>query len=199
MGCGITTVKYLLFIFNFLFAICALILLIIGALTLSDVNEEDLTIYAICLIVVGAIGFIIAFYGCCGAIRESHCMVVTFAVFLLIVLILEIVLGIFLYIGREEIESALTESYDYFEHYRTGNSAIDKEVDNTQQTFRCCGLDGPDYWTRQGFAVPESCCEDPKPSCADYYNMGCREVIDFILELFAVVGGTIFGVTALIE
>ena len=29
------------------------------------------------LVIVGTIIFIIAFFGCCGAIRESYCMIIT--------------------------------------------------------------------------------------------------------------------------
>lgn len=35
---------------------------------------------AIGFIVIGAIVFLIAFFGCCGAIRESHCMVITVSI-----------------------------------------------------------------------------------------------------------------------
>ena len=57
-----------------------------------------------------------------------------FAVLLLFVLILEIALGVFLYIGKHEIETAFFENYDFFADYQTGNSTIDKEVDDTQQS-----------------------------------------------------------------
>lgn len=29
------------------------------------------------LIIVGIIVFIVAFFGCCGAVKENHCMIVT--------------------------------------------------------------------------------------------------------------------------
>jgi hypothetical protein len=39
--------------------------------------EANFAASPIALMVVGSIIFVIAFYGCCGAIRESHCMIVT--------------------------------------------------------------------------------------------------------------------------
>ena len=45
------------------------------------------------LIVVGVIVFCVGFLGCCGAIKENYCMVMTFAVLLGIIFILEIVAG----------------------------------------------------------------------------------------------------------
>jgi CD63 antigen len=36
------------------------------------------------LIVIGFIVFFVTFFGCCGAIRESHCLIATFTVLLVI-------------------------------------------------------------------------------------------------------------------
>jgi hypothetical protein len=64
--------------------LCGLAILIAGALSYANIDkidnhlkDVDVTGSPIALIVVGSIVFIVAFYGCCGAIRESHCMVVT--------------------------------------------------------------------------------------------------------------------------
>lgn len=68
--------------------LCGLAILVAGALTYANIdkvdyymdkvqNEVNISASPIALIVVGSIVFIIAFYGCCGAIRESHCMIVT--------------------------------------------------------------------------------------------------------------------------
>jgi hypothetical protein len=60
--------------------------LIVGALSYANIDKVDkhlaeanvdVSASPIALIVVGSIVFVVAFYGCCGAIRESHCMVVT--------------------------------------------------------------------------------------------------------------------------
>lgn len=55
--------------------------------SLDDVTHGLLTTPAIVLSVVGACVFIFAFFGCCGALRESHCMVCTVSVILIITLI----------------------------------------------------------------------------------------------------------------
>jgi CD63 antigen len=71
-----------------LLQLCGLGLLVAGALTYANIdqvdyfldrvsNEVNFSAPPIVLIVVGSIIFVIAFYGCCGAIRESHCMIVT--------------------------------------------------------------------------------------------------------------------------
>ncbi|XP_012054782.1 PREDICTED: uncharacterized protein LOC105617841 [Atta cephalotes] len=87
--------------------LCGLAILIIGVLVqvgkqnyfepLEDITS-NLTLPAITLIVIGSIIFIIAFLGCCGAIRESHCMVVTFACLLLTILIIQVAISIFVFV-----------------------------------------------------------------------------------------------------
>lgn len=43
----------------------------------KDEIKSHLTVAPWVFIIIGAVMFVIAFFGCCGAIRESHCMVVT--------------------------------------------------------------------------------------------------------------------------
>lgn len=43
-------------------------------------DEWNVQVVPILFIVIGAIIFIVAFFGCCGAIKESHCMTVTVCV-----------------------------------------------------------------------------------------------------------------------
>lgn len=64
--------------------ICGLALLTVGAIFYIKIYDVSSALeksfppsIPIFLIVIGAIIFIIAFFGCCGAIRDSHCMVVT--------------------------------------------------------------------------------------------------------------------------
>lgn len=38
----------------------------------------------IVLIIVGIIVFVVAFFGCCGAVKENHCMIVTVSPFWLL-------------------------------------------------------------------------------------------------------------------
>ena len=59
-------------------------------LTFADDKYADAAIF---LIIVGVIVFIVAFLGCCGAIKEHYCMVTTFAIFMIVIFILEVAAG----------------------------------------------------------------------------------------------------------
>jgi len=88
-------------------------MLIAGALTYANIDKSNyfmeevsekvnFTASPIALMVVGSIIFVIAFFGCCGAIRESNCMIITFAVLLLAILIMEIAIRIVVFVRSEE-------------------------------------------------------------------------------------------------
>jgi len=61
----------------------------------------------ICSIVV-----FIAFLGCCGAIRESVCMTMSYSVFLLILLILQSVIVVNLYLYKDEFLNSMSKFID---------------------------------------------------------------------------------------
>ncbi|CAD1473395.1 unnamed protein product, partial [Heterotrigona itama] len=63
--------------------VCGLGILTLGVIVhlrvteVTDHIDTNLTFPSITLIVIGSIIFVISFFGCCGAIRESHCMIIT--------------------------------------------------------------------------------------------------------------------------
>ncbi|KAJ8023471.1 CD63 antigen [Holothuria leucospilota] len=77
--------KILLFIFNFIFVILGIVLIVSGVLIhTSDKDVDILTDTALpflsvgtLVIVLGVIVFIVAFTGCCGAIKENKCLLTT--------------------------------------------------------------------------------------------------------------------------
>uniref|UniRef100_A0A6P7GRL2 CD63 antigen-like n=1 Tax=Diabrotica virgifera virgifera TaxID=50390 RepID=A0A6P7GRL2_DIAVI len=112
---GMSCVKYLLFAFNLLFAISGIAILTVGAVVhivyahYSQFVYEGYQSIPLALIIVGVIIFIIAFFGCCGAVKENHCMIITFSVFLLIILILEVVVGVVAYVKKNQVASMLED------------------------------------------------------------------------------------------
>lgn len=178
---GMKCIKYLLFGFNLLFFLIGLALIILGAALqtkFSDIShiigDSELSL-AYVLIGIGAIIFIVAFFGCCGAIKENYCMLNTFAIFILFVFVLEIgtaVAGIILKraIGKRVahgLESSMAE-------YEKKNS-VRSAWDFIQTQFSCCGAKNATEWfgnLRKKNVVPDSCCKDrPAPvHCGEIKN-----------------------------
>ncbi|XP_030759162.1 leukocyte surface antigen CD53-like [Sitophilus oryzae] len=114
--CGMSFIKYVLFVFNLIFAISGLGIIIAGGLVLSDVSDikhfttSELLGPPIVLIVAGSIVFIIAFLGCFGAIRESYNMLLAFAGLLVVIFILELAVGIAAAVYKGDFEGTLKKT-----------------------------------------------------------------------------------------
>lgn len=183
LDCGASLIKYVLFIFNLICAVGGIALVVVGAIGLRTIsNVEDLFkdsnhpgIYPAAIIALGVLVFIIAFFGCCGAIRESQCLLNMYALCLLVLVVLQVLLAIFVFMYNEDIQKGATQVWD---RIWTGNSndINKKTIDNFQRFLKCCGSSGPtDYLVSQ----PPSCCEPEAQSCNVIYayKTGCRSQI----------------------
>lgn len=177
-------IKYILFVFNLLFALSGIGIIAAGALVLADVGEFSHFIEGrimappIVLIVAGSIVFIIAFLGCYGAIKENYNMLIAFAAALLIIFVIELAVGIAAAVLKKDFSIAMKETLkDSMKNY----TEVDKEAwDNVQKKLQCCGVDGPTDWSpANGFTgnFPSSCCMDMQVTCQigslSVYAEGC--------------------------
>jgi len=204
---GQTCIKYLVFIFNFLFFIIGCGLLGVGiflkvgddkfinvAESLSTISEY-ITLGNL-MIAVGIIIVVVAFFGCCGAIKESQCMLTVFFTFLMLIFILELAGGIYGFINRDEIENQLKKDFQDAiknKYNGTDNSAIDKTIDEFQKNFECCGYTNYVDWKDSKYfdkekSIPKSCCKDVN-NCNDsndptlFQSKGCfKEVVDWFKD-----------------
>jgi len=178
--------KYVIFGFNVIFWLTGLGITAVGiwAWTEKDTfsNLSRLTNVALdpafILIVAGAITFIIGFTGCVGALRENTCLLAAYAVFLAILLLLEMTAGILGFIFKDWIKQQATGGFQAFiVHYRDDPDQQNL-IDWIQEGWlQCCGIEGPKDWdrniyfncssaevgSREACGVPFSCCK-PQPN-----------------------------------
>lgn len=165
---GSRCIKYLMFIFNLFFVITGIILLSIGATihaVYSDyqhfLDNKFLSVPSL-LIAVGSIIFFIAFFGCCGAVKENYCMVVTFASLMVLIFILELSAGISGYVLRNDaadlIENKMLATMK--DYGQNKSKEITVVWDNLQRDFECCGTNEPMDWVKKANldGIPLSCC-----------------------------------------
>nr|XP_035967724.1 tetraspanin-8 isoform X2 [Halichoerus grypus] len=132
-------IKYSMFIFNFLFWLCGI--LILGAaiwIRVSDAGQEIVNsgdfatspyISVNILIAVGSIIMILGFLGCCGAVKESRCMLLLFFIGLLLILLLQVAAGILGATFKSDSERVLNETlYE--------NIKLLSRTDEEAQTFQ---------------------------------------------------------------
>lgn len=169
MGCATGLVKFLLFLFNFVVVVGGVALVVFGVLFYNGYKEyetilPDLGPYQfppILMIVVGAVIFFIAFMGCCGIIRESKCMMITYAVFLLILLVAEIAIAVGIATHQDQMKSALEEGMlKSIDEFRT-NTEVQNVWNAMQDNLKCCGARNWQDWSGAGISTPGSCCGNP--------------------------------------
>jgi CD63 antigen len=209
MACAPKTAKFLLFAFNFLFFVSGLIVLIVGAIVKSNEPEYD-GVYdqayygvAVLLIIVGCFITVVSFFGCCGAIRESKCMLYTFSAIVGLIFLLELSGGIAAYVHRGDIQGSFSEGM---------NKTLCDPVHNAswnqmQQDLKCCGVnDYSNYWNSSKACsdlykppqLPASCCANNDPNCAadskQLYQPGCAtKIVKQVEDHMYLIGGIAIG------
>lgn len=148
-------IKYSMFLFNALILIAGCALVGFGIYTRT--NQSSVTKFSsilgsnllptvtLIVIITGSIIIFLSFLGCCGAIKEVRCMLVTFFLLLLLLFLSFLVGGILFYAFRYKIEDLtltqlriqLNSSYG-----RKGEEAVTEGWDYMQKIFHCCGVSG---------------------------------------------------------
>lgn len=186
--------KVLLIIFNVIFFLGGAAILGIGIwLTvdpaikayIAQVTPDGTDPYwrgaTILLMTVGAATFVIGFFGCCGACKESPCMLTTFGALMIIIVIAEIVGIILIAVFRNKLTELLEDDMQVqvTKVQPTNNGAdlapLSDVWHRMQRDLKCCGaVDYKDYSQNNNIltTVPKTCCrlrddgdsyKDPQP------------------------------------
>ncbi|XP_058450550.1 CD63 antigen-like [Malaya genurostris] len=165
-------VKYLLFLFNFLFVITGISIMAVGLTVqgayhnFSDILDPQFFSVPTFLVVIGCFIFIIAFFGCCGAYKENYCMTLTFSILLVLIFILELAAGISGYVLRNDTYNMVSKTLRNSMTQYGGNSSHEITIlwDEIQVDFDCCGVDSSDDWIKSNdklfnaTTLPMTCC-----------------------------------------
>jgi len=184
-------VKYLLFFTNFLIFILGLAVFGLGIWVIVDnpsfldlfkkaqevagedvnINVELYSSAAYILMVVAALVVLIAFFGCCGAIKENKCMLGTYFTLILAMFIVMVVGAVLGYSGNleENIKNPLNKAlaaYDDNPAPGSPKAAYKNAWNEVQKELKCCGVDSVNDWTSNGNFTweptdankPEGCC-----------------------------------------
>jgi len=167
--------KFALFVLNFLVFLVGAAVVVVASLTIHKSNEFGallsggmLTLPVIVLLAGLAI-LLLGFLGCCGAMKENSCMLKTYALIVMVLVIAQIVLGILIFVYRGEAEVILTDSMkSAMGRYGTGDSALDESVDAAQHELECCGILNYTDWQNFNYTgVADGCCKEMQKGCGD--------------------------------
>lgn len=221
---GAKCVKYTLFLFNMLFLLAGLALIIIGSIVLVHSKENTFSSSAgpagIFIIVVGGVVFLVSFFGCAGAINNNYCMVVTYGVLLLLLLIAEIAGVITGFVLKDKVKDTILEKMkESMELYQDEKPEVtDTQLWNeTQREFKCCGTTGYRSWNaskdmNSTRSVPDSCCKEVTKDCGQnllfvdektaektLWTEGCYTAVSDHLKTYLIALGAVAASVALIE
>ncbi|XP_037369213.1 CD63 antigen [Talpa occidentalis] len=192
---------------------CAVALITVGVaaqLFLNQMVREGATsgsLVPVVIIAVGAFLFLVAFVGCCGACKENYCLMMTFAIFLSLIMLVEVAAGIAGYVFKNKVMSEFSKNFrEKMQDYPKNNHTAEF-LDRLQQKFQCCGADNYTDWVSIPSMgrdhVPDSCCRNSTPHCGekfkveDIYREGCVEKVGvWLRENVPVVTGVALGIAA---
>lgn len=207
--------RYMLILFNIIFVISGIIVISIGLSAKAYFHEFDelmnnkYFLISDLLIVIGVVIFFIAFFGCCGAMKENSCMTNTYSVLLIIIFILELAIGISGVLLKNNTEAFLEDKLKTtMEQYRNVSFNETTVVwDSIQKEFQCCGVESYKDWynvTVLNNSLPISCCAIPPGATVlmclpeHAYSEGCLDKFgDFIKENVSYVEGVGIGLAVI--
>lgn len=233
--CGACLAKYFLCLFNFIFFLAGTIIMSVGIWVAVDKNsfigilktvpDEQVQQFiqptvieqaSYILIATGAAIFIISFFGYCGALRESTCLLTAYGICVVLILIAEVTAGglVAAYKGTAEKETMKFLSTTINKYYTAPNKtdAVTLLWDELQANLQCCGVyNYTDYkaWATPSKRFPDSCCVlkdvklfEPKSStctsqpseATSYMNKGCyAALMNIIMTNMNIVIGVAIG------
>ncbi|XP_019369307.1 PREDICTED: tetraspanin-2 [Gavialis gangeticus] len=141
------------------------------------------------LVGAGALMMMVGFFGCCGAVRESQCLLGAFFACLLVIFAAEVTSGVFAFLGKnvaiQEVQAIYKDAYDaYMKNPGEKNTTLQL----LHSSFQCCGKgkDSDDQvkpTCPEGIHLPKNCLEE------------IQSVTNSHLHLVGIVGIAIAGIT----
>ncbi|KAM9268310.1 tetraspanin-2 [Morus bassanus] len=196
---GMRCIKILLFIFNLTFWLAGLAVIAFGlwlrfggvlADFASDKKSPEYVFMGLYVLVgAGALMTTVGFFGCCGAARESQCLLGAFFACLLVIFAAEVTAGVFAFIGKkvaiQEVQKIYEDVYD--DYMKNPGGKVNRTIYRYHLALQCCGKDNMEQ--QMGLPCPES-IQMPKNCLVEIQN-----VIDASLHLLGIVGIAIAGIT----
>ncbi|XP_041131156.1 CD81 antigen-like [Polyodon spathula] len=193
-------IKYLLFIFNFIFWLAGGVILGVSLwlrhepqtselMGLQLDGEQPPSTFYVCvyiLITVGAVMMFVGFLGCYGAIQESQCLLGTFFACLVILFACEVGAGVWGFMHKDQVTQEMKTFYDNAYSSATLASLIPSNERKEKaegvlkvfhETLQCCGTNK----ASQLVLMPRGLCPKSESFLEKITQTSCHGRID---ELF---------------
>ncbi|XP_014804027.1 PREDICTED: tetraspanin-2 [Calidris pugnax] len=194
---GMRCIKILLFIFNLSFWLAGLAVIAFGlwlrfggvmADFASDKRSPEYFFMGLYVLVgTGVLMATVGFFGCCGAARESQCLIGSFFACLLVIFAAEVTAGVFAFIGKKVAIQEAQKIYEdvYDDYMKNPVGKVNSTIYHYHSALQCCGKGNME----QQIGLP--CPENTKKNCL----VEIQNIIDANLHLVGIVGIAIAGTT----
>lgn len=219
MGCCDGFIKFLLFAFNVVFWLAGAAVMGVGIYVL--VNDDVQAVQSLLssdasntacyiLIAVGAFSFLVGFAGCCGAMKESQCLLGIYIFFLVVIFVCEVGVGIAALIEKDSIEDYIHDNLEQ-KTPLTYNSENANLTISVESTFKCCGLvNGCQDWANGDsygcectngdencakVSTIDNCTSSAGNTNAYVYTESCNDaMVGFIEDNILIIAGVALGI-----
>lgn len=163
------------------------------------------------LIAVGAVLLVLGFLGCCGAMKESRCMLLLFFVIVLVVFLAEvagaIVVLVFQPLAEDLIQKLGDKAAKVIQTDYGRSSDLTGLWNATMDGLDCCGFNnytdfiGSPFYMNNGGAFPSECCRNGfcNSTEVEIANVpGCfPKLVKLIDDNIIIIGAVALGIAAL--
>ncbi|KAM5172333.1 tetraspanin-8 [Mantella aurantiaca] len=196
--------KYSMFTFNFLFWLCGCVILGVSIyLRVSKDAQQKLNLDGTgimsgidVMIAVGSIIMVLGFFGCCGAVKESRCLLILFFIGLLLILALQITAGVLGVVYQPKIEAAVNQSLHSLLPLKEQSTDFKQGLENIQKEAKCCGIvDGIRDWGGDSPTCKCNRATDQNICGIDgYYKETCKSAFtEYFKSNLLIIIGIAFG------
>ena len=178
--------KHLLIILNILFFVLGLGVLVLGTwisvdktslfdLVSNSTSEEKptkdetivkseidyyFTFASLVIIGTGAFIVLLSLVGCCGAIKESKCLLITYALVVILITLVQSIGIILSAVYQENLKDHISTAFTpIIQHY--GDDSLTTQVWNLKmESLECCGVNGYDDFKtlKSSIKIASICC-----------------------------------------
>ena len=207
MGGCTSTLKFLLFLVNFIFFLAGIGMIALGSYNVTVMEDYfkfletpsfNLKVAVYTFIVIGILITLISFFGCCAAFTDNKCMMWTFVTLMALILVAEIGIAVSVVIYKEKAYDLVQDAMKIgLNAYKVeGKESVTAGWDEIQKQFECCGVNNSTDWTSSNEFnntenVPSSCCIIKASNCGvnknkspftGLYQQGCFEKFENFVE-----------------